>query len=338
MKAWILEKQAPVETHPLTLVELPDPHPGPGEVRLRVRACGVCRTDAHIAEGDLPLHKSPLVLGHEIVGIVDEVGEGVTHFRAGDRAGVTWLNHACGECKFCRMGKENLCENARFTGWDADGGYAEYTVVPADFALPLPEAPSFAEMAPWMCPGTAGYRALRLSGVQEGQKLGLYGFGPTATYILQAAQAQGIDVYVVTRSEKHKAAARALGATWVGGYDDTLSVKLDGGIIFPPVGELVPFALTQLDKNGRLVLGPVTMSPITIADFNLIWGERSLISLAHVTREDARQFIALATANTIQMPLQIYPFAQLPEALIAVRHSRVEGNAVIQVTADGDDE
>ncbi|HEY52254.1 MAG TPA: zinc-dependent alcohol dehydrogenase family protein [Caldilineae bacterium] len=331
MKAWILTKQAPVETNPLALVTLPDPHPGPGEIRIRVITCGVCRTDAHIAEGDLPLHKTPLVLGHEIVGVVDEIGAGVTRFSPGDRAGVTWLHDACGRCKFCQEGKENLCEHARFTGWDADGGFAEYTVVKAAFAQPLPASRSFVEMAPWMCPGTAGYRALRLTGLHEGQRLGLYGFGPTATYVLQAAHGLGIEVYVVTRSEKNKAAARQYGADWIGDYADALPVKLDGGIIFPPVGDLVPFALAQLDKNGRLVLGPVTMTPITIADFNLIWGERSIISLAHVTREDARGFIQLADASDIQVGIETYPFERLPEALIAVRHSRVKGNAVIQI-------
>jgi len=177
MKAWIIEEQKPVEQKPLKLVDLPEPKPGPGEIRIKIVACGVCRTDAHIAEGDLPLRKVPIVPGHEIVGIVDMVGESVKEFKPGDRAGVTWLNYACGTCKFCRAGKPNLCENARFTGWDRDGGYAEYTVVNEKFAIKLPEDKNFEEMAPWMCPGTAGYRAFRLTGVQPGQKLGLYGFG-----------------------------------------------------------------------------------------------------------------------------------------------------------------
>ncbi len=331
MKAWILETQAPIEERPLQLVELPDPHPGPGQIRIRVQACGVCRTDVHIAEGDLPLHKSPLILGHEIVGIVDEVGPGVTRFRLGQRAGVTWLNHACGECKFCRAGKENLCPQARFTGWDADGGYAEYTLVEADFALHLPEGRPFMELAPWMCPGVAGYRAFRLTGLGRGTRLGLYGFGPTAAYVLQVAHALGIEVYVVTRSEKNKDAARSLGAEWVGGYDDQMPVKLDGSIVFPPVGDLVSFALSQLDSNGRLVLGPVTMTPIVIDDFNLIWQERSIISLAHVTRQDGEAFVRLADDIGIKVNTEVYPFARVPEALIAVRHGQVKGNAVIQV-------
>ncbi len=333
MKAWILEKQAPVSQRPLRLVEWPDPHPGPGGIRIRVQACGVCRTDVHIAEGDLPLHKSPLVLGHEIVGIVDEIGAGVDRFRLGQRAGVTWLHSACGHCKFCRAGKENLCPEAHFTGWDADGGYAEYAIVNAAFALHLPEERSFVEMAPWMCPGVAGYRAFRLTGLQKGDRLGLYGFGPTATYVLQVAHALGIAVYVVTRSEKNKNAARELDAEWVGGYDEQMPVQLDGGIIFPPVGDLVPFALRQMDRNGRLVLGPVTMTPIVINDFNLIWGERSITSLAHVTRQDGEAFVKIASATDLAMNIETYPFSQVPQALIAVREGKVKGNAVIRVAA-----
>ncbi len=331
MKAWLLEKQAPVEQRPLRLAEIPTPHAGPGQIRIKVMACGVCRTDAHIAEGDLPLHKSPLVLGHEIVGVVDEVGEGVDRFKLGDRAGVTWLNWACGECKFCKMGKENLCPHARFTGWDADGGYAEYTVVDANFALHLPDRRPFEELAPWMCPGVAGYRAFRLTELKAGDRLGLYGFGPTAAYVLQIAHAKGLEVFVVTRSEKNKQAARELGAEWVGGYDDEMPAKLDGGIIFPPVGELVKFALGQMDSNGRLVLGPVTMTPIVIDDFNLIWHERSIISLANVTRRDGEEFVKIADEVDIKLNIEVFPFSQVPEALIAVRHSRIKGNAVIRV-------
>ncbi len=331
MRAWILEKQAPVESRPLRLVEMPEPHAGPGQIRIKVMACGVCRTDAHIAEGDLPLHKSPLILGHEIVGIVDEIGEGVGRFEPGDRAGVTWLNWACGECKFCKMGKENLCPHARFTGWDADGGYAEYTVVDENFALHLPEHRPFEEIAPWMCPGVAGYRALRLTELGEGDRLGLYGFGPTAAYVLQVAHAKGMEVYVVTRSEKNKQAARELGADWVGGYEDDMPVKLNGGIIFPPAGEIVKFALGQMDSNGRLVLGPVTMSPIVIDDFNLIWHERSIISLAHVTRRDGEEFVKIADEIDIKVNIEVFPFSRVPDALIAVRHGRVKGNAVIRV-------
>jgi propanol-preferring alcohol dehydrogenase len=333
MKAWLLEKQAPIEERPLRLAEVPEPHAKAGEIRIKMMACGVCRTDVHIAEGDLPLHKSPLILGHEIVGVVDELGEGVTRFRLGDRVGVTWLHSACGECEFCRRGKENLCPHAQFTGWDADGGYAEYTTVPAAFAIPLPAGRSFEEMAPWMCPGTAGYRALRLTELEDGAKLGLYGFGPTATYVLQIAKARGMSVYVTTRSEKNKAAARALGADWVGGYDEQPPVKLNGGIVFPPVGNLVSYALGQLESNGRLVVSPVTMTPIVINDFNLIWQERSITSLAHVTRYDAEHFVKIAHEHNIQLGIEVFPFEETQEAMIKVKHGQIKGNAVIRIAA-----
>lgn len=331
MRAWIIEEQKLVEEKPLKLVELPDPHPGPDEIRIKIMACGVCRTDAHIAEGDLPLHKKPIIPGHEIAGIVDEIGEGVTKFKIGDRAGVTWLNYACGTCKYCKRGKENLCENAKFTGWDVDGGYAEYTVINEKFALKLPNDRSFEELAPWMCPGVAGYRAFRLTGVGKGQKLGLYGFGPSATYVLQVAKHLGIEVFVITRSEKNREAARKLGADWIGGYNDELPVKLDGSILFPPVGDLVAFALSQLDKGGKLVLGPVTMTPVVINDYNLLWHEREIVSLANVTREDSEEFVKIASQIEIKMDLEIYPFEKALEALIATRHSRQKGTAVLKI-------
>ena len=331
MKAWIIEEQKPVEKYPLKLVEIPDPHPGPGQIRIKVVACGVCRTDAHIAEGDLPLHKRPVVPGHEIVGIVDEIGEGVKRFKIGDRAGVTWLNYACGTCKYCRAGKENICENAKFTGWDVDGGYAEYHVVDERFALHLPEDRSFEELAPWMCPGVAGYRAFKLTGLSKGQKLGLYGFGPSATYILQVAKHLGIEVFVITRSEKNKEAAMKLGADWVGGYEDKLPVKLDGSILFPPVGKLVAFALSQLDKGGRLVLGPVTMTPVVIDDYDLLWHERHIVSLANVSREDGKEFIEIASKIDIKMDIEVFTFEGAPEALIKTRHSKQRGTAVLKI-------
>jgi propanol-preferring alcohol dehydrogenase len=331
MKAWVLEDQAPVEKTPLTLKELPDPHPKANEIRIKNVACGVCRTDIHIAEGDLPLKKSPLILGHEIVGIVDETGEKVNNFKIGDRAGIAWLNSTCGKCRFCLSGKENLCSNAHFTGWDDNGGFAEFSVISADFAFHLAEKQSFIESAPLMCPGIAGYRAFRLTELQEGDKLGIYGFGPTATYVLQVAKHKNIKVYVITRSNKNKKAANKLGASWVGGYEDKIPVLLNGGIIFPPAGELVPFALSQLDSGARLVLGPVTMSPIEIKDYNLIWQERSIISLAHISRKDGTEFLQIANDINIKTSVDVFPFNDLPEVLIKVKHGKVNGNAVIKI-------
>ena len=334
MKAWILENQAPIEKKPLVLKELPDPHPEAYQIRLKNITCGVCRTDIHVAEGDLPLKKSPLILGHEVTGIIDEIGKKVSDFKIGDRAGITWLNSTCGKCKYCLSDRENLCPRAHFTGWDTDGGYAEYSIVSADFAVHLGEKQSFIEMAPLMCPGIAGYRAFRLAGLQTGDKLGLYGFGPTATYVLQVAKHKNIGVYVITRSEKNRMSAKQIGADWVGGYDDKIPDMLDGGIIFPPAGNLVSHALSQLDSGGRLVLGPVTMTPIEIKDYDLIWQERSVMSLAHITRKDCVEFLQLANEINLKTSIEVFSFKDLQEALIQVKHGKVKGNAVIQIAKD----
>lgn len=331
MKAWILEKQAPIESKPLVLKELPDPHPKANEIRIKNMACGICRTDVHIAEGDLPLKKSPLILGHEIVGVVDEKGADVQNFDIGGRAGIAWLNSTCGKCKFCQSGRENLCTKASFTGWDAHGGFAEYTTISADFAFHLTGNQPFVELAPLMCPGIAGYRALSLAGLKSGDKLGVYGFGPTATYVLQTAKQKNIEVYAITRSEKNKNTAREIGADWVGGYDDKIPVKLDAGIIFPPAGNLVSFALSQLDSGGRLVLGPVTMTPIEISDYNLIWQERSITSLAHISRKDGIEFLKIAGGADLKTFIEVFSFEDLQEALIRVKHGKINGNAVIKI-------
>jgi len=332
MKAWILENQAPIEKKPLVLKELPNPHPKVHEIRIKNVTCGVCHTDIHIAEGDLPLRKSPLILGHEVVGIVDEIGEKVSNFKIGNRVGIAWLNSTCGKCKFCLSDKENLCPNAHFTGWDANGGFAEFSIISDDFAFHLGEKQSCTELAPLMCPGIAGYRAFRLTELHAGDKLGVYGFGPTATYVLQVAKYKNIEVYVITRSEKNRKAANELGATWVGGYDDKIPARLDGGIIFPPAGNLVPFALSQLDSGAKLVLGPVTMSPIEIKDYNLIWQERSIISLAHISRKDGVEFLQIANDINIKTSIEVFPFENLPEVLIQVKNGRINGNAVIEIT------
>jgi propanol-preferring alcohol dehydrogenase len=331
MKAWILETQAPIEERPLELRDVSTPQPESHEVRIKNIACGVCRTDIHVAEGDLPLKKSPLILGHEIVGVVDKVGDQVSSFNIGDRAGIAWLNSTCGQCQFCLSGRENLCSEAHFTGWDANGGFSEYSVIDADFAFHLGEKQPFFETAPLMCPGIAGYRAFRLTELQSGNKLGLYGFGPTATYVLQVAQHKNIDVYVITRSEKNREAAKQIGAYWVGGYDDAIPDKLDGGIIFPPAGNLVSYALSQLKSGGRLVLGPVTMTSIEINDYNLIWQERSIISLAHITKRDGIEFLDIANQIDLNASMEVFPFDELPDVLIQVKHGNVTGNAVINI-------
>lgn len=331
MKAWILEKQAAIEDKPLRLQEIPTPEPSDHEIRIKVHACGVCRTDIHVAEGDLPLKKSPLILGHEGVGLVDRVGSGVTAFKEGDRAGVAWLNHACGRCEFCTSGMENLCTEAQFTGWDADGGYAEYTVLDGDFAYGVPDHLDFEELAPLMCPGIAGYRSLKLTEPQKGQKVCLYGFGPTASYVLQVAKHVGLEVFVVTRSQKNRDAARELGADWIGGYEDEPPSLFDSGIIFPPAGNLVEFALSQLKANGRLILAPVYMTPIEIKDYNHIWLERSMKSLAHISRQDGREFLRIAGETRLNTKIEVFPFEQLADVLPLVKGGKVNGNAVIKM-------
>ena len=331
MRAWLLDKQSKIEDMPLRFDEAPTPEPSGNEIRIKVHACGICRTDIHIAEGDLALKKAPLILGHEIVGVVDTVGRDVKTFEPGDRAGIAWLNRACGTCKFCLSGKENLCSEARFTGWDVDGGYGEYTVINEHFAFHLDEHLSFEELAPLMCPGIAGYRSLRLTEAQRGERLALYGFGPTAAYTLQVAKYLGMEVYAVTRSQKNRDLASELGADWVGSYEDRPPALLDAGIIFPPAGNLVEFALSQLDSNGRLVLAPVYMTPIEIKDYNLIWQERSIKSLAHISREDGREFLKIAGEIKIKAQKEIFSFEKLAETLLLVKHGKIRGNAVIQM-------
>lgn len=331
MRAWVLENQTKVEKNPLKLKEVPDPEPKAKEIRIKVYASGVCRTDIHIAEGDLPLKKSPLILGHQIAGIVDKFGKEARNFNVGDRAGIAWLNSSCGNCKFCLNGRENLCPEAKFTGWDVDGGYAEYVVIPEDFAYPLGDNLSFEEMTPLMCAGIAGFRALRLTEAKRGDQLGLYGFGPTASYVLQTAKHLGIETFAITRNEKNKDWAMRLGASWVGGQEDKLPAKLNAGIVFPPAGDLVEVALSQLDRGGNLVLAPVTMNPIEIKDYNHIWMERSVKSLAHITRKDGRDFLNLAQEIRMKTEVEVFHFDQTPEVLILAKQGKIKGSAAIKI-------
>jgi propanol-preferring alcohol dehydrogenase len=331
MKAWILESQARVEEKPLKLKEVPDPEPRAEEIRIRIHVSGICRTDIHIAEGDLPLRKSPLVLGHQIAGVVDKLGKEAKNFRLGDRVGIAWLNWTCGNCKFCLTERENLCPEAKFTGWNVDGGYAEYVVISEDFAYPLGQNLSFEDITPLMCAGIAGFRALRLTEARKGDKLGLYGFGPTASYVLQTANFLGIESFAITRSEKNKNWARRLRASWVGSAQDELPSKLDAGIVFPPAGNLVEVALSQLVRGGNLVLAPITMTPIEIKDYDNIWMERSIKSLANITRKDGMDFLNLAQEIKIKTEIEVFDFDQIPEVLIAVKQGNVEGSAAIKV-------
>jgi len=335
MKAWILEKQANIEKQPLKLVKVPTPHPKDDEVRLRVLVCGVCRTDIHIAEGDLPLRKSPVILGHEIVGVVDEVGERVERFRIGDRAGVYWLHSACGRCKYCLSQRENYCPQIKCTGWDVDGGYAEYVTAPAAYALPLDTVQmSPVEIAPLMCPGIAGYAAFKLTGAQGGDRLGLYGFGPTAYYVLKVARYLGIEVYVSTRSRKNIEAARREGARWTANAaEEEMPCELDAAILFPPAGNLVEPILAQLSKGGVLVMAPVSASPILIENYSEnLWG-RDIRTLYNLNRSDAQAFFEIVDRLELEIGTSLFPFQELPDALIRTKQGQLEQpNAVIKVS------
>ena len=335
MNAWILEKQAGIEERPLKLVQVPTPHPKDDEVRLRILVCGVCRTDIHIVEGDLPLRKSPVILGHEVVGVVDEVGEKVERFRIGDRAGVYWLHSACGRCKYCLSQRENYCPQIKCTGWDVDGGYAEYVTAPAAYALPLDGVRmSPVEIAPLMCPGIAGYAAFKLTGAQEGDRLGLYGFGPTAYYVLKVAQYLGIEVYVSTRSRKNIEAARREGARWAANAaEEEMPCKLDAAILFPPAGNLVEPILAQLRRGGVLVTAPVSASPIRIENYSEnLWG-RDIRTLYNLNRPDAEAFFEIVDRLELEMGTSLFPFEELPDVLIRARQGRLEQpNAVIKVS------
>ena len=334
MRAWILEEQAGVEERPLKLVEVPTPHAQDGEIRVKVGACGVCRTDIHIAEGDLPLRKSPIILGHEIVGVIDEVGDDAQRFSMGDRVGVYWLHSSCGVCKYCLSGRENYCPEIQCTGWDRDGGYAEYVTVPAAYALPLNDVQMDAlEIAPLMCPGIAGYAAFKLAEVQRGDRLGLYGFGPTAYCVLKVAQAKGTEVYVSTRSRKNIEAARQEGAQWAANVaKEKMPCKLDAAILFPPAGNLVEPALSQLERGGTLVMAPVSMSTITIEDYSAnLWG-RDIRTLYNLKRSDAEEFFDIVDQLDLRVGTSVFPFEDLPDALVLVKQGKLpKPNAVIEI-------
>lgn len=331
MRAMVLEQPRAAEEDPLHLRELATPEPGEGEIRVRVRACGVCHTDLHTVEGDLPLPRLPLVPGHQIVGVVDAVGSGVHSFHEGDRVGIPWLHSTCGQCTYCRKGLENLCESARFTGYHVHGGYAEATVVSEPFAYFLPREFSDLQAAPLLCAGIIGYRSLRLSNVQDGERLGLFGFGASAHIVIQLARFMGCEVYVFTRTESHRELARRLGAAWVGGSQDQPPGPLDAAIIFAPAGSLAPEALRVLRKGGTVALAGITMSPLPQLDYDLLYHERVLRSVANSTREDARNFLRLAGEIPVQVEVEAFRLDQANQALHALKHSKIHGAGVLTI-------
>ena len=333
MWAWSVEEPGPIETGPLRLVERPDPVPGPGEVRVRVSTCGVCRTDLHLAEGDLPPRRPGVTPGHEVVGVVDETGPGASRFAIGDRIGIAWLRGVCGFCRFCRTGRENLCPRATFTGWDADGGYAEYAVVNEAFAYRLPPALSDPDAAPLLCAGIVGYRALRRAAVPPAGRLGIYGFGASAHVVTQVAIAEGAAVHVLTRSEAAQKLALSLGAASARGAYDEPPEPLDSAVLFAPVGDLVPVAARALDRGGTLSIAGIYLSDIPALRYEHdLFYERSILSVTANTRADGEEFLRLAARLGVRPQVQPYPFTAAADALADLAGDRITGAAVL--TAD----
>jgi alcohol dehydrogenase, propanol-preferring len=330
MRAWVVETPGPIDSGPLRSVDLPDPHPGPGQVRIRVGACGVCRTDLHLAEGDLLPHRPRTVPGHEIVGVVDQLGSGTDRFRIGDRIGAAWLRGTCGRCRWCRSGRENLCSDATFTGWDADGGYAELTVVPEAYAYRLPGALDDVRAAPLLCAGIVGYRALRRAELPPGGRLGIYGFGASAHVVAQVAIAQGAVVHVLTRSAEARKLALELGAASAGAADAAPPEPLDSAVLFAPAGELVPVALRALDRGATLAVAGIWLSRIPALDYATeLFGERRLRSVTANTRRDGEEFLRLASRLGVRATTVAYPMDDAPRALSDLAHGRFGGAAVL---------
>jgi propanol-preferring alcohol dehydrogenase len=325
MRAMVLEA---VGT-PLSLRDRPDPTPGAGEIRLRVEACAVCRTDLHVVEGDLRHPKLPLIPGHEIVGIVDRVGQGVARSMIGRRVGVPWMGYTCGHCAYCVDGRENLCDQPGFTGYTRDGGFASHAIADARFAFELDAAADPVSLAPLLCAGLIGWRCLKKAG--DGRRLGIYGFGAAAHIIAQIAIWQGREVFAFTRPDDRQAMefARSVGAIWAGGSDERPPAQLDAAVIFAPVGDLVPLALAALRKGGRVVCGGIHMSDLPAMPYALLWGERELVSVANLTRRDAEEFFPIAVQAQVRTSTTVYPLEHANEALDDLRQGRLSGAAVL---------
>lgn len=330
MKAMVLHTVG----EPLELRDLPVPEPSDHQLLLNVQTCGICRTDLHIVDGELENPNLPLVLGHQIVGTVEKVGASVTDFEPGDKVGVPWLGYTCGECEFCRSGQENLCDNAQFTGYNINGGFAEYTVADAHFCFPIPEEYPALQAAPLLCAGLIGYRSLRKSG--DAQTLGFYGFGSAAHIITQVALHQGKEVYAFTRpgDEKGQEFARSVGVTWAGGSETLPPKKLDAAIIFAPVGPLVPQALKAVKKGGQVVCAGIHMSDIPSFPYKDLWEERSIESVANLTRQDGIDFMQIAPEVPVKSSVTTYPLEQANRALNDLRDGNFEGSAVLEITSN----
>lgn len=331
MLAWRVVQPGPIDDCPLILAEIPEPVPGPGEIRVRVLVCGVCRTDLHVAEGDLAPHRTGVVPGHEVVGVVESLGPGADRFRLGDRVGIPWLRHTCGICSWCRRGMENLCIAPLFTGWDADGGYAEQAVVDESYAYSIPEAFSDEESAPLLCAGIIGYRAWKRASVPDGGRLGIYGFGGSAHLTAQVAIHQGATVHVLTRSAEARALALELGCASAGDAYDSPPQALDSAILFAPVGDLVPVALAALDRGGTLAIAGIHLSDIPGFPYSLVFEERQIRSVTANTRQDGEEFLAMAAEIPIRPKTTAYRLTEADRALADLAHDRVNGAAVLRV-------
>jgi len=334
MQAMVLKKPGKIEENPLQFQEVPNPEIGLKDILVRVQACGICHTDLHTVEGELPLPKLPLIPGHQIVGIVEKKGTEVRRFNLGDRVGIAWLNSTCGRCEFCQSGRENLCEQAKFTGYHSDGGYAEYTAISENFVYAVPETFSPTEVAPLLCAGIIGYRALRLSEIKPGQRLGLYGFGASAHIVIQIAHYWKCEVYVFTRSPEHQKLALDLGAVWAGKAEQIPEKKLHSSIIFAPAGELVPHALKTLNRGGTLALAGIYMTPIPQLDYmQHLYFEKTLRSVANSTRNDGKQLLKLASEIPIRTQVTIFPLKEANRALQLLKQGKINGAGVLRVGA-----
>jgi propanol-preferring alcohol dehydrogenase len=333
MKACVLAAPAPVESGPLEVREVPVPEPRQGEVLIRISACGICRTDLHVVEGELPPKLPEVIPGHQVVGAVARNGPGARKYPPGARVGVPWLHRSCGICFYCKSGKENLCERPLFTGYSVNGGFAEYMLAPEDFVYPIPEGFSDTQAAPLLCAGIIGFRCLRVSGISAGANLGIYGFGAAGHVCIQVARHWGAKVFVCTREEKHRRLSLELGAAWAGGATAEPPEKLDAAIIFAPAGELVPPALAALRKAGTLVLGGIHMSDIPSFPYDLIYQERCIRSVANNTREDGQAFLRVAAEIPIKTEIEVFELSEANRALNALKHDGIRGAGVLQVIA-----
>jgi propanol-preferring alcohol dehydrogenase len=333
MKACLLRTPARIETNPLEFTDIERPRPEAGELRVRVHVCAVCRTDLHVVEGELPARKSPVVPGHQVVGVVEECGQGARRFAKGARVGIAWLHKTDGTCEYCKRGEENLCDAPEFTGYTVNGGYAEATVVPESFVYPIPESFPDEQAAPLLCAGIIGYRSLRLAQVGEGTKLGFYGFGAAAHVAIQVARYWGAEVFAATRDTRHQKLAIELGAKWAGGTLDLPPERLDAAIVFAPAGEIVPAALKALRKGGRLLLGGIHMSPIPSFGYDLLYQERMIRSVANNTRQDGVELLNLAAQIPIRTRVRQYPLSEANQALNALKNDAIPGAAVLRVNS-----